>query len=213
MKTSSRGRTKSTTGSTSGQKACGGRGFSLPEVTKAAATAVLECRSPWTALNIPNPTLSKPSGCYLFHGFKSSWYDSKRECKQSGGHLVEIDSLEEQEALIGELERQGLMGYDAPVFGFWIGLTDIFHDGTWVWDHQGQPLNFSAWASGEPNNERGVQHCVAMNIRRERGKWDDVGCEYEGNNGEFDSNGHICEADTGDMTYRHHIFSTVSTAF
>ena len=39
---------------------------------------------------------------------------------------------------------------------------------------------------------------MAMNIRRERGKWDNVGCEYEGNNGEFDSNGHICEADTGD---------------
>merc|ERR1719289_452867 len=199
LKTSSSGRTKSTTGSTSGQKACGAQGFSLPEVTKAAATAVAECRSPWTSLDIPG----QPSGCYLFHGFKSSWYNSKRECKQSGGHLVEIGSREEQEALIGELERQGLMGYDAPVYGFWIGLTDIFHDGTWVWDHQGQPLNFSAWASGEPNNERGLQHCVAMNIRRERGKWDDVGCEYEGNNGEFDSNGHICEADTGStsMTY------------
>ena len=202
MKTSNSGRTKSTTGSTSGQKACGGRGFSLPEVSKAAATAVAECKSPWTSLDIPG----QPSGCYLFHGFKSSWYDSKKECKQSGGHLVEIDSLEEQEALIGELERQGLMGYDAPVYGFWIGLTDIFHDGTWVWDHQGKPLNFSAWASREPNNEAGVQHCVAMNIRRERGKWDDVGCEYEGNNGEFDSNGHICKADTGDMTDRQHLF-------
>merc|ERR1719295_2429104 len=199
LKTSSRGRMKSTKGSTSGQKACGARGFSLPEVTKAAATAVAECQSPWTSVDIPG----QPSGCYLFHGLKSSWYDSKRECKQSGGHLVEIGSLEEQEALIGELERQGLMGYDAPVYGVWIGLTDIFHDGTWVWDHRGQPLNFSAWASGEPNNERGVQHCVAMNIRRERGNWDDVGCEYEGNNGEFDSNGHICEADTGStsMTY------------
>merc|ERR1719365_55796 len=199
LKTSSRGRTKSTKGSTSGQKACGARGFSLPEVTKAAATAVAECQSPWTSVDIPG----HPSGCYLFHGVKSSWYDSKRECKQSGGHLVEIGSREEQEALIGELERQGLMGYDAPVYGIWIGLTDIFHDGTWVWDHRGQPLNFSAWASGEPNNERGVQHCVAMNIRREHGKWDDVGCEYEGNNGEFDSNGHICEADTGStsMTY------------
>merc|ERR1711971_881028 len=199
MKTSSSGRTKSTTGSSSGQKACGSRGFSLPEVTKAAATAVAECQSPWTSLDIPG----QPSGCYLFHGFKSSWYDSKRECRQSGGHLVEIGSPEEQEALIWELRRQGLVGYDAPVYGFWIGLTDIFHDGTWVWDHQGQPLNFSAWASTEPNNERGVQHCVAMNIRREGGEWDDVGCEYEGNNGEFDSNGHICEADTGSisMTY------------
>merc|ERR1711971_396143 len=199
MKTSSSGRTKSTTGSSSGQKACGSRGFSLPEVTKAAATAVAECQSPWTSLDIPG----QPSGCYLFHGFKSSWYDSKRECGQIGGHLVEIGSPEEQEALIWELRRQGLVGYDAPVYGFWIGLTDIFHDGTWVWDHQGQPLNFSAWASTEPNNERGVQHCVAMNIRREGGKWDDVGCEYEGNNGEFDSNGHICEADTESisMTY------------
>ena len=198
MKTSSSGRTKSTTGSSSGQKACGSRGFSLPEVRKAAATAVAECQSPWTSLDIPG----QPSGCYLFHGFKSSWYDSKRECRQSGGHLVEIGSPEEQEALIWELRRQGLVGYDAPVYGFWIGLTDIFHDGTWVWDHQGQPLNFSAWASTEPNNERGVQHCVAMNIRREGGEWDDVGCEYEGNNGEFDSNGHICEADTGDLAPR-----------
>ena len=108
LKTSSSGRTSSTTGSTSGQKACGARGFSLPEVTKAAATAVAECQSPWTSVDIPG----QPSGCYLFHGFKSSWYDSKRECKQSGGHLVEIGSREEQEALIGELERQGLMGYD-----------------------------------------------------------------------------------------------------
>merc|ERR1712032_1380966 len=133
----------------------------------------------------------------------SSWYDSKRECKQSGGHLVEIGSREEQEALIGELERQGLMGYDAPVYGFWIGLTDIFHDGTWVWDRQGQPLNFSAWASGEPNNERGVQHCVAMNIRREHGKWDDVGCEAvkieHMRTGE--TYGHICEAAGSSMTY------------
>ena len=204
LKTSSSGRMKSTTGSTSGQKACGARGFSLPEVTKAAATAAAECQSPWTSLDIPG----QPSGCYLFHGFKSSWYDSKRECKQSGGHLVEIDSLQEQEALIGELERQGLLGSDAPVFAFWIGLTDIFHDGTWVWDHQGQPLNFSAWASGEPNNMAGVQHCVAMNIRRERGMWDDVGCEYEGD-GEFDSNGHICEADTGKMTDEDHLFLRV----
>merc|ERR1712172_297122 len=199
MKTSSSGRTKSTTGSSSGQKACGSRGFSLPEVTKAAATAVAECQSPWTSLDIPG----QPSGCYLFHGFKSSWYDSKRECGQIGGHLVEIGSPEEQEALIWELRRQGLVGYDAPVYGFWIGLTDIFHDGTWVWDHQGQPLNFSAWASREPNNERGLQHCAAIKLWGENGKWDDVSCEAvkleHMSTGE--TYGHICEAAGSSMTY------------
>ena len=40
MKSSDSGRTKSTTGSSSGQKACGGRGFSLPEVAKTAAAAM-----------------------------------------------------------------------------------------------------------------------------------------------------------------------------
>merc|ERR1719391_1044644 len=39
MKTSDSGRAKSTTGSSSGQKACGARGFSVPEVAKTAAAA------------------------------------------------------------------------------------------------------------------------------------------------------------------------------
>ena len=66
MKTSSSGRTKSTTGSTSGQKACGSRGFSLPEVTKAAATAVAECQSPWTSL--VNPLAAICSMASSLHG-------------------------------------------------------------------------------------------------------------------------------------------------
>ena len=71
LKTCGSGRTKSRTGSTSEGMRCP-RLF--PEVTKATATAVAECQSPWTSL-----VSGQPPGCYLFQGFKSSWYNSKRE--------------------------------------------------------------------------------------------------------------------------------------
>ena len=185
MKTSDSGRTKSTTGSSSGQKACGRKGFSPPDVTKTAA-AMASCNPPWTSLD---------TGCYLFQDRNSSWYESKRECKKSGGYLVEVDSQEEQEALIGEITSRGWDG--DTHFGFWIGLTDIFHDGTWVWDNLGKPLDFSNWASGEPNNWRGVQHCAVMKLGGDIGEWDDIGCEAikSGNFSDGDTSlGHICEA-------------------
>merc|ERR1712168_1107750 len=88
-------------------------------------------------------------------------------------------------------------------FGFWIGLTDIFHDGTWGWDNLGKPLGYSNWAPGEPNNWRGIQHCAAIKLRWEHGKWDDVGCEAIKIEhipvGE--TYGHICEAAGSSMTY------------
>ena len=115
-------------------------------------------------------------------------------------HLVEIDSWHEQQALNDEIfDIRGWTG-DSH-FGFWIGLTDIFHDGTWVWENVGKPLNFSNWAPGEPNNFKGGQHCVAMKLGNWGnwwdGKWDDLGCENM-KTGNFTSEdttiGYICEA-------------------
>jgi len=79
--------------------------------------------------------------------------------------------------------------------GFWIGLTDIFHDGTWVWNHFGRPLNFSNWAPGEPNNLNGLQHCAALDLYV--GGWTDVGCDSV----RAEQYGSICEAAGSSMTY------------
>merc|ERR1719234_2261477 len=182
MKSSDSGRAKSTTGSSSGQKACGGKGFSIPEVNKAAAAAMADCSHPWTSVE---------TGCYLFQKSNSTWYEARRDCQQKGGHLVEIDSKEEEEAIIDGISRQG---WDGDL-GFWIGLTDIFHDGTWVWDHFGRPLNFSNWAPGEPNNLNGLQHCAALDLYV--GGWTDVGCDSV----RAEQYGSICEAAGSSMTY------------
>ena len=111
---------------------------------------------------------------------------------------MEVDSQEEQDAILGEIRSRGWDG--DTHFGFWIGLTDIFHDGTWVWDHLGKPLAFSAWAPGEPNNWGGLQHCAAIKVSeygaRRMGAWDDVGCEVVEISYRSDGEtlGHICEA-------------------
>ena len=170
LKSSNKGRTRSTKGSNSGQKSCGAKGFSLSMLTSEAAAAMEECRDPWTQLS---------TGCYLFQPRNSSWYEAKQACRQSGGHLVEIESSEEWEAL-----REAILSEtwdDTNIDGIWIGLNDVFHDGTWVWDHSGRPLELSRfWAPGEPDNFGGAQHCgISLTNSSESrvGKWIDVSCE------------------------------------
>ena len=85
-----------------------------------------------------------------------------------------------------EIHRRGWDG-DTHL-GFWIGLADIFHDETWVWDHLGKPLDFSNWAPGEPNNLNGLQHCAAIDLSH--GAWTDVGCDSV----RTEQYGSICEA-------------------
>ena len=137
-----------------------------------------ECRDPWTQLS---------TGCYLFQPSNSTWYEAKQSCKQSGGHLVEIESSQELDSLREAIPSKSWN--DTNIDGIWIGLNDVFHDGTWVWDHSGRPLELSAWAPSEPDNFGGAQHCVASFINppgllppeesteSRIGEWHDVSCE------------------------------------
>uniref|UniRef100_A0A8C2XRA3 C-type lectin domain-containing protein n=1 Tax=Cyclopterus lumpus TaxID=8103 RepID=A0A8C2XRA3_CYCLU len=65
--------------------------------------------------------------CYYFSTNKSTWGESSRACSCRGGTLVRIGSREEQEYLEGELRRNHARGK------FWIGLTDLKKEGTWLW--------------------------------------------------------------------------------
>ena len=60
----------------------------------------------------------------------------------SGGHLVKIESQAENDYIAG------LLGASRTA---WIGANDRTQEGNWVW-HDGTPLTYTNWASGEPNN-------------------------------------------------------------
>ncbi|XP_030597015.1 hepatic lectin-like [Archocentrus centrarchus] len=116
--------------------------------------------------------------CYHFSISKSSWNQSRAECRAKGGDLVNIDSREEQRFLDGRVRNLMNEAEDK----FWIGLTDSAAEGRWMWVDN-TPLTESFWLSGEPNNWRGKnpegENCVRMTEKTSNPdlkSWNDVSC-------------------------------------
>ena len=55
-----------------------------------------------------------------------NWFEGKDHCKREGGNLVEIDSKEENTALIEEIKGKGFSDKL-----FWMGMTDRGSEGEW----------------------------------------------------------------------------------
>ncbi|KAL3984230.1 RAD51-like protein 3 [Sarotherodon galilaeus] len=118
--------------------------------------------------------------CYYFSINKSSWKQSRDECRAKGGDLVKIDSREEQTFL----ERRLRDVMNEAEDKFWIGLTDSAVEGRWVWA-DGSPLNerLQFWSRDEPDNWTGTdgehpdgEDCVSMG---EKGGAKDLKCWFD----------------------------------
>ena len=97
-----------------------------------------------------------------------SWYEAKSKCEQEGGHLTEIETQEEQTTL-----SQAAAAWNGKFYAFWIGLTDLAQEGTWIWDHSSKEADPTFWVPGEPNNYGGYQHCAQL---YPGSVWDDNDC-------------------------------------
>ncbi|NUP95331.1 MAG: hypothetical protein HUU28_04125 [Planctomycetaceae bacterium] len=81
-----------------------------------------------------------------------------------GGHLISIGSASEQSWITGQFGLAHM----------WIGLSDEAMEGQFLWDN-GEPLAYSNWATGEPNNGGGNQDHVLLNFDpvAYAGRWND----------------------------------------
>jgi hypothetical protein len=102
---------------------------------------------------------------------ENSGSGAEAEAQALGGHLATIDSQALHTFLWntwGDNLGSGL--------GLFIGLTDQASEGTFVW-LSGQPVAFTNWSIGEPNNgfTRYEEDFVNMDSRfSTTGKWNDV---------------------------------------
>jgi hypothetical protein len=93
------------------------------------------------------------------------WAAAEAHCQGLGGHLLVLGSEAEDQALAAAW----------PDFGWWngwLGLTDAAEEGLWL-TVDGQPVGWTAWAGGEPNNSGGSEHCAE---RWGTYSWNDCSC-------------------------------------
>ena len=109
----------------------------------------------------PRHSTSLSHGCYLFLTGPINWADAKNTCEDlhghlGHGHLVKIETEEENEELYNEAVRLNVTA------GTWIGLNDIAEEGNWVWT-DGKRADFTKWCTGQPDNIGGTEDCAALN--------------------------------------------------
>ncbi|KAI1901301.1 hypothetical protein AGOR_G00032900 [Albula goreensis] len=109
---------------------------------------------------------------YHFVNIEKSWTEAQSYCRENYADLATIDNQEEMEALMGVV-GSSRTGYA------WIGLYDDRDSWQWSLAERGfnieEETEFRNWASGQPNNNGGKQHCVDMS---HYGKWYDISCAY-----------------------------------
>ncbi len=69
-----------------------------------------------------------------------------------GGHLTAIGDAGENNWLDATF---GITSW------FWIGFTDQASEGDWLWT-TGEPVTYTNWNPGEPNNEGGSENWAGM---------------------------------------------------
>ncbi|XP_069038823.1 CD209 antigen-like protein B isoform X1 [Lepisosteus oculatus] len=104
--------------------------------------------------------------CYYFSTDTLSWNDSRTACRKQGADLVIINNRTEQEFISSH--TQGCE--------YWMGMTDVAVEGTWIWV-DGTQLTEGYWSAGEPYSCEN-EDCLATTLGVNDVKnWNNIKCE------------------------------------
>ncbi|KAM5240211.1 pulmonary surfactant-associated protein D-like isoform 2-T6 [Hipposideros larvatus] len=98
-------------------------------------------------------------------GFEKAFADAQQICTQAGGQLASPRSAAENEAV-----RQLASAHNKNAF---LSMTDARTEGKFTYP-TGEPLVYSNWGPGEPNNKNGGEDCTEIFLN---GKWNDMDCK------------------------------------
>lgn len=96
----------------------------------------------------------------------NSWHTAKQACIDVGAELAVPRDAEDNNFFIS------LNGGT-----FWLGVNDLTTEGVYVSSTE-EPLTYTAWKSGEPNNYGGNEDCSTM----KNGAWNDNSCYHSAYN-------------------------------
>merc|ERR1712013_921014 len=103
-------------------------------------------------------------GCYYFDYVDEevSWVEAVDVCDRMGGYLAEIQTQEQAELIASiAMVEESLTG----VGSWWIGLTDMSHEGRWMWGHSSTDSAYTDWLPGHPSKEsHNTDDCVSISM-------------------------------------------------
>ncbi|XP_012734334.1 galactose-specific lectin nattectin [Fundulus heteroclitus] len=110
--------------------------------------------------------------CYKYFGSKMTWGEAELQCVSEGANLVSIHSLGEHEFV-----NLLIQNFDPSLTWTWIGLTDLYKEGAWVWS-DGSKYSRSFWNDRQPDNAENIEHCGHTNAGSNL-NWNDNMCSYK----------------------------------
>ncbi|XP_065368714.1 perlucin-like protein [Calliphora vicina] len=125
-------------------------------------------------ISIPQPhyaQLRVSAKTYTFIFTPVNWYTAVEICNSQNKVIASITSAEENRKLYNALYKKRLLH---SRFAFWLGATELGHNGRWSWINTGRPLLYTNWAASEPNNGINKEHCLQL---LSDGKWNDYDCD------------------------------------
>ncbi|XP_005916855.1 CD209 antigen-like protein E isoform X2 [Haplochromis burtoni] len=129
----------------------------------------------------PTGWLLLKTSCYYFshHEINSrkNWTESRQYCINQGGDLLVISNLEEQLLITDNFQKVSSSGVWWQN-GYWVGLTDVVTEGTWVWVNNVTEVDSMYWRSGQPDSSgEEKKNCAAFLFFTDNVKtWYNVEC-------------------------------------
>jgi hypothetical protein len=105
----------------------------------------------------PETPVTFQGHAYRFFAESLAWRKAKDRCEELGGHLVVIDSAEENVFVAGLISKAGWK--DA-----WIGITDEEEEGAWR-TMAGEPPSYTNWLANQPNDKGGGEDYAIISNR------------------------------------------------
>ncbi len=135
---------------------------------------------------------------YTMYNSSMTWADADTFCESQGGHLVTINTQQEQDFITDTILT------DAQKNCYW--TAGYLTDGNWQWT-TGEEMSYTNWAESEPNNQDGVESYIHLfgfektdgNGEKSVGSWNDVANEGSPFADDFyglSNYGFICEWDS-----------------
>jgi len=139
----------------------------LSTLDSSRATDTPSCPSGWVDAHT--------EGCFAFLTETNvTWMNAMRACEKMGGYLAQPQTQKQMEFLHGLAQ---VYAQFTGVYNWWLGLSDMGHEGIWEWLHTMEEVTDTFWADGSPNTEDGnILDCGSIQLSQGNLLWRDVDC-------------------------------------